>query len=102
MIEAGLAKMAREKKTIEAMVGMYCSAHHKAKTGICEDCAHLLDYARIRLDKCPFGEKKSPCAKCAIHCYDSSMRAKITAIMKYAGPRMIMKHPVLALRHKIN
>lgn len=101
MIEAGSTKMAREKKTIEAIVGIYCSAHHKAKIGICQECAYLLGYARLRLDKCPFGEKKSPCAKCAIHCYNPSMRAKITAVMKYAAPRMITKHPILTLLHAI-
>jgi len=91
--------MTREKKTIEAMVRIYCLAHHKAKTGICQECIGILDYARLRLDKCPFGEKKPACAKCTIHCYNPFMRAKITAVMKYAGPRMITKHPILALLH---
>lgn len=99
MKEAGPARIAREKKTIEAMVDMYCSAHHNAKISICEECVGILDYARLRLDKCPFGGKKGLCAKCAIHCYNPAMRAKITAIMKYAGPRMITKHPILALLH---
>ena len=90
-----------EKKTIEAMVGMYCSAYHKVEIGICQECACLLDYANSRLDKCPFGEKKGPCAKCTTHCYNPSMRTRVTAVMKYAGPRMISKHPVLALLHMI-
>lgn len=101
MKEAGPDRMVREKVTIEAMVGIYCSAHHKVETGICQECACLLDYARLRLDKCHFGEKKGPCAKCTVHCYNPSMRAKITEVMKYAGPRMISKHPILALLHMI-
>lgn len=102
MKEADPARMAREKKTIEAMVGIYCAGHHKVKKGLCEECAGLLDYARIRLDKCPFGEKKPACAKCTIHCYNPSMRDRVTAVMRYAGPRIILKHPQLALFHVIN
>lgn len=94
-------RMDREKRTIEAMVRMYCSSYHKAEKDICQECAGLLGYAGARLDKCHFGEKKPPCAKCAIHCYSPYMRAKVTAVMRYAGPRMISKHPILALFHGI-
>ena len=94
--------MDREKRTIEVMVGMYCAGRHKVEKGLCEKCAELIDYASMRLDKCPFGEKKPACAKCAIHCYDSSMKSKVTSVMRYAGPRMISKHPILALFHVIS
>ena len=95
------AAMDREKRTIEAMIGMYCSGTHKVKTGLCEKCADLLSYAMVRLDKCPQGVKKPACAKCTIHCYNPSMRAMVTEVMKYAGPRMISRHPILALHHLI-
>ncbi len=93
--------MTVEKRTIEVMVRMYCSGHHNIKRGLCRECAGLLDYAKSRLDKCPFGRKKPTCAKCTIHCYSPSIRPKITAVMKYAGPRMISKYPIIALRHGI-
>ena len=96
-----LDRITREKKTIEAMVGMYCADHHVPGGGPCGECAGLLDYARVRLDKCPFGEKKTACAKCAVHCYNPSMRARVKEIMRYAGPRMITKHPILALLHAV-
>jgi Nitrous oxide-stimulated promoter len=83
------------------MVGMYCESHHKAEKGLCQECIGLADYARMRLDKCTFGEKKPACAKCTIHCYSPSMRDKVSAVMKYAGPRMIAKHPILTLLHGI-
>jgi len=94
--------MIREKKTIEVMVRMYCFGHHVAKRRLCEECEGLLDYARQRLEKCPFGEKKPACAKCSVHCYNPSMRGKVTSVMKYAGPRMISKHPILAMVHGIH
>ncbi|MDP3791669.1 MAG: nitrous oxide-stimulated promoter family protein [Candidatus Omnitrophota bacterium] len=93
------SKMDREKRTIEAMIGIYCSGRHKSGENLCQECAGLLGYARLRLDRCPFGEDKPACSKCAIHCYNPSMRAKVTAVMKYAGPRMISKHPILTLIH---
>ena len=99
MKDTGPAGMDREKRTIEAMIDMYCSGVHKAKKGLCDECAELLDYAMGRLDECPFGAEKGACAKCAIHCYSPSMRAKVTTVMKYAGPRMMAKHPILALHH---
>jgi len=93
--------MAREKRTIEVMVKMYCSSHHAANKSLCRECGDLLSYALQRLLKCPFGEKKRACSKCKIHCYEPSMRQKITSVMRYAGPRMISRHPVLALAHGI-
>jgi len=93
--------MTREKRTIEAMIKMYCSGHHASEGGLCRECQELLDYAGQRLDKCRFGEKKPACAKCTVHCYSPSMRPMVTAVMKYAGPRMISKHPILALLHGI-
>ena len=63
---------------------------------------NFFEYAMIRLEKCPFQWNKLTCAKCLIHCYKSSMRIKIRAVMRYSGPRMIFKHPVLALHHVLD
>ncbi|MDP3790205.1 MAG: nitrous oxide-stimulated promoter family protein [Candidatus Omnitrophota bacterium] len=93
--------MTKEKKTIAIMIKMYCSGHHASEEGLCRECQELLDYAGQRLDRCPFGRKKPACAKCRIHCYSPAMRAKVISIMKYAGPRMILKHPILAVMHGI-
>lgn len=101
MNRSGSAAMAREKKTIEVMVGMYCAGNHGTKTMLCPECAELLDYAMKRLDKCQFGAKKPACSKCTVHCYSPSMRERVRATMKYAGPRMVIKHPMLAIFHGI-
>ncbi|MDR2525428.1 MAG: nitrous oxide-stimulated promoter family protein, partial [Oscillospiraceae bacterium] len=34
-------------------------------------------------------------------CYRADMREKIRAVMRYAGPRMLLHHPVMAIRHFI-
>lgn len=66
---------------------------------MCPECNDLLDYANERLDKCPFGQKKGACLKCRIHCYKPDMRKHVTEVMRYAGPRMLRKHPLLAIDH---
>ena len=95
-----LNSLAKEKKTIVIMVKMYCHNHHAVgKDQLCQDCEDLLQYALQRIDKCPFGEGKGPCSQCEIHCYKPSMRELIQKVMRYSGPRMLTKHPVLAISH---
>ena len=53
------------------------------------------------MDKCPFGENKGACSKCEIHCYKPDMRDQVRRVMCYAGPRMLTRHPVLAVEHLI-
>jgi hypothetical protein len=94
-------RRAREFKTIAAMLRMYCRAHHGA-AALCAECAELHDYARRRLERCVFGEAKPTCAKCTVHCYKASMRERVRVVMRWAGPRMLWRHPVLAVRHMID
>ena len=94
--------MTREAHTIEAMIGIYCRDHHGTRGGdLCTGCADLLGYAGLRLDKCPFQENKTTCAKCPVHCYKPARREQIRAVMRYAGPRMMFRHPKLAFYHLV-
>jgi hypothetical protein len=95
------SRLIRERRTIEVMVAMYCHKHHEGKT-LCPECQALLEYAQKRLEKCPFQEGKTTCAKCPVHCYKKELRARVRTIMRYSGPRMIYLHPVLAVRHLID
>jgi len=88
----------REKKTIDVMIALYCRHNHQAKT-LCQECRNLKQYVQERLNKCPFQEGKTTCLKCPVHCYKPEMRDKIRAVMRYSGPKMIYRHPVLAIRH---
>ena len=49
-----------------------------------------------------FGDAKPTCANCAVHCYKANMRERVRAAMRWAGPRMLWRHPVLAIRHMID
>ena len=90
-----------EYKTIEAMVNLYCRAHHQnAKNSTpCAKCTEFLIYANEKLDRCPYGQAKPNCNKCPIHCYKTDRRLQAKKIMRYAGPRMLLQHPILAIRH---
>ena len=96
-------RLEREKKTLAAMLRIYCQPHHESfDKQLCPDCRQLREYADQRLQKCPFGEEKGPCSQCEIHCYKPEMRERIRDVMRYSGPRMLSRHPVLALSHLIN
>lgn len=93
------ARLEHELKTIGAMIALYCRAHHPRAKHLCHDCSELLDYARLRLQHCPFRHEKPTCANCTVHCYQPAMRQKIKEVMRYVGPRMMIHHPIMALRH---
>jgi len=95
-------RIERESKTIEAMIRLYCRDHHEGEDEFCPECKELWEYALVRLDRCPFQENKPTCAKCPVHCYKPDMREKVRAVMRYAGPRMLRRHPVLAVLHLID
>jgi hypothetical protein len=95
-------RIEREKRTIQAMVRIYCRGQGHAGPRPCPECAELQSYASCRLDRCPFGEDKTTCARCPIHCYRPAMRARVKEVMRYAGPRMLLHHPVLALLHQLD
>jgi hypothetical protein len=94
-------RMRRERRTIVAMIGLYCRGHHAAE-GLCPSCQRLQTYALERLAACPYQEAKPTCAHCPIHCYRPEERARIRDVMRYAGPRMLWHHPYLAVRHLLD
>jgi len=90
----------REKATVGIMIRMYCHGHrHTPHGGLCRECRELLDYATVRLSACPHGECKPTCRRCAIHCYNKEMKRRIAAVMRWSGKRMMLYHPIAALRH---
>ncbi|MBK8979452.1 MAG: nitrous oxide-stimulated promoter family protein [Planctomycetes bacterium] len=92
----------RERRTVAKMIGVYCRGRHGGDGSLCADCQGLLDFATFRLQRCPHGEAKPTCAKCPIHCYKPDRRAQIRDVMRYAGPRMLLRHPWFTLRHWID
>ena len=93
------APIVLEKKTVAAMVAIYCHDHHDQRNGLCAECQALLSYSHGRLDRCPYGGEKPVCRECPIHCYRPTERAAMRGVMRHAGPKMLLRHPWLALLH---
>ena len=95
-----MGRIEREKKTIALMIDIYCQRKHGNKKGeLCDECKELLEYAHKRLSFCKFGENKSTCSRCPIHCYKKDMKEKVKDVMKFSGPRLIVHNPIKLFRH---
>ncbi len=93
-------RIKEEKRVVEQMIHLYC----RKKEGyneLCPECKELLQYATARLERCKFGENKPTCKKCPIHCYRPQMKERMCKVMRWAGPRMILYHPIAAIKHII-
>lgn len=92
------SRIEEEKATVEAMIRLYCRLK-EGNRDACGSCRELLAYAQERLARCKFGEKKTTCERCLVHCYRPDMRERIRIVMRYSGPRMMLYHPIMAVKH---
>lgn len=95
---ADRCRIGREKRVVEKMVRLYCRKK-EGNASLCPDCEALVHYAFARLDHCRFGESKTSCKRCPVHCYKPAMRDRMREVMQFAGPRMIWYAPWEAIRH---
>ena len=94
------SKREHEMELVSQMIALYCRKKH-GEGKLCPECAELDRYALQRSEKCPFMETKTFCSNCRVHCYKPEMREKIHQVMRFSGPRMIFRHPILVIRHVI-
>ena len=72
-------------KILKRFIEVYCNTHHEIGDGVlCDECANLLDYAKTRLERCPYNPKPA-CKDCATHCYQPHYRERIQAVMCFSG-----------------
>ena len=96
-------RLARELLTITKMTEMYCCAHHGTSPGsLCRTCDEFVDYVGARLDKCPYADCKPTCANCPIHCYKRTRQQQGREIMRFSGPKMLARHPLLTIAHMLD
>lgn len=91
----------KEMETVSKMIEIYCHRKHHSKE-LCEECSDLMNYALKRLSLCRFGEEKTACSNCKIHCYKPVYRENIKKVMRYSGPWMVLYHPVYSIKHLLN
>lgn len=94
-----IGRVENEKRVIKIMIEIYCKKKHRCKDDLCDECKELLDYAHFRLSHCKFGDEKTTCGKCPIHCYKKDMKIKVKEVMKFSGPRLIIYKPLELIRH---
>ena len=95
-------KYNKETEIVQLMIELYCHKKHNTEKGdLCQDCQQLLEYAKFRRSKCPWGDDKPFCTNCPIHFYKAEMRQKIKDVMRFSGPRMMFHHPIVAIRHLV-
>lgn len=95
-------KRAGEFELLARMVRLACEGRHGTRGTVCDECAALLDYAGARLARCPFGDEKPTCRQCTVHCYKPSERERVKEVMRYAGPRLLLRGDLGALAHLLH
>ena len=81
------------------MIIIYCKDHHNSTQHPCSICSKFEDYAKKRLNFCRYQEKKPVCGRCGLSCYDLENKNYGELVFNYAGPRMMLQHPLLGLHH---
>ncbi len=91
-------KREHEKKVVTTMICLYCRGNHGTKKP-CLECEELIKYACFRTDKCPRMATKTFCSQCPSKCYKPDMMDRITKVMRYSGPRLMLHHPIMVMKH---
>ena len=70
---------------------VYCRHHHDGRPGdLCEECADLLEYVSVRLERCPY-DPKPKCKECPTHCYRPEYRDRIRQVMQFSGMYVVKR-----------
>lgn len=95
------AHVDKDRKTLEAIGRIYCSAHHEGEkdaAGLCPSCRETVDATLARAEACPYGHEGN-CQDCDIHCQRGESRERIRAMMRYSAPRMTLRHPLMTFEY---
>ncbi len=93
------SRLEREKRLVSRMIALYCRGHHGG-TSLCPDCAVLESYSHRRSENCPRqAAEKGFCSGCPHPCYQPQQWEAIRAVMRYAGPRLLLRHPGPVISH---
>lgn len=79
----------RNFTVLRRFVEVYCRNNHDQNV-LCEDCRDLLEYARRRLEKCPY-DPKPKCKNCETHCYKPEYRDRIKEVMRFSGMHFVKR-----------
>ncbi|MHC4661400.1 MAG: nitrous oxide-stimulated promoter family protein [Planctomycetota bacterium] len=85
------SQIEKQHRIFKRFTEVYCEKHHGTARGIpCPDCRALIDYARRRLEKCPY-DPKPKCKNCPTHCYKPKYRELVKEIMRFSGMHFVRR-----------
>ena len=96
--------VSHDKDILETMIRLYCKRKHQKAwqcngKNLCAQCESLRDYAFRRIDACKQDKRVITCKDCPVHCYSKSHKQAIREVMRFSGPRLLITHPLLVLKH---
>lgn len=76
----------RDVVVLDRFVRIFCEKKHETPKGgdLCNECADLLAYGLMRLEKCPYNPKPK-CKDCETHCYKPDYRKRVQEVMRFSG-----------------
>ena len=109
--------MIRDLRTLARFITFYCAHVHpgaprvpvhlrtidvervcRRPVKVCRSCGKLLAHAVVKRLQCPL-DPKPECKKCPQHCYAPAYRAQIKAVMRFSGPRLVLRGRLDYLLH---
>lgn len=92
----------KERANIKTSFGVYCNANHGTKDGkLCAKCTALLSNILLKIGKCRYGVTKPLCDHCDEPCFGDPANKTFMEIMDGSRKRMLVRHPMMTVRHKI-
>ena len=92
----------KEKANIKKTFGVYCHKEHGTEGDkLCPKCTALLATVLMKMNRCPYGITKPICDRCDRPCFGAKATQDCLTIMKSAQRGMYLRHPVMAIKHKL-
>ncbi|MBO4357393.1 MAG: nitrous oxide-stimulated promoter family protein [Candidatus Methanomethylophilaceae archaeon] len=88
----------KRKEILLLTLNSYCKDIHNSDA-LCNQCQELLDYALVRLDRCPNNLTNIPCWRCPCVCYNEEMRLRMKDVMSHSRS-YFRKHPVISFKYR--
>ena len=99
----GSGRLDREYRTMHCMVQIYCADHHATAGGaLCGECGEFLGLRAAPAREVPVRRRKAGLRQVPDPLLQAAQREQARSIMRYAGPRMVLRHPWLSLTHMLD
>lgn len=92
----------KERENIRKTFGLYCNSNHGTTDNkLCPKCTALLTTVMLKIQRCPYGISKPICDACETPCFGEVPTKEFRNIMKSGQKKMLLSHPLMAVRHKL-